>query len=447
MDDFDQTLDVQIVVRDLPADDALARRLLELTEPLVDEQFAVGLPEGRAVLGRHLRRRSPLLRSRARFFRADPKGDGFEVVRAPDDATDGWEPRLRPGEVIVVDSTAKLFVEGVVSDAPGATTAEDVFITASKRQDRLVWIHTASDGDAGDRVNTASSSSTPISRRSAQALQSILADQGTSDTSDGTSPSLSEQFEAAGIELPGIDKEFVDDPAFLIDAVPAADAALEGGEIIVVARLTRFDVLEELREVRSPGARTITLASHQDEVGRVARQLAGTLGLPSDVAWTLERAGQLHDEGKNDRRFQALLRRGTWPPDGAPALAKSRTRSWSGEQRFRAEAGLIGWRHEQLSAVFAFRAVTSERRAIVTRLVGTSHGFGRSSFDASAKDLLVELSGFDDAELHALAAALYDRGEWESIVERTHDEYGFWGTAYLEALVRAADVTVSAKGK
>ena len=42
---------------------------------------------------------------------------------------------------------------------------------------------------------------------------------------------------------------------------------------------------------------------------------------------------------------------------------------------------------------------------------------------------------------------LVGEGEWESLIDRTDRQWGHWGTAYLEALLRAADCTISREGK
>ena len=39
-----------------------------------------------------------------------------------------------------------------------------------------------------------------------------------------------------------------------------------------------------------------------------------------------------------------------------------------------------------------------------------------------------------------------DSGEWETIIDHTNQRYGFWGISYLEALLRAADITCSKEG-
>jgi CRISPR-associated helicase cas3 family protein len=42
---------------------------------------------------------------------------------------------------------------------------------------------------------------------------------------------------------------------------------------------------------------------------------------------------------------------------------------------------------------------------------------------------------------------LVDEGEWEAVIARTDRRWGPWGTAYLEALLRAADCSISSEGK
>lgn len=76
-------------------------------------------------------------------------------------------------------------------------------------------------------------------------------------------------------------------------------------------------------------------------------------------------------------------------------------------------------------------------RDLVTRLVGTSHGRGRAGYPHTGAELCVEPGA---------AATLFDDGLWDEIVERTDRRFGVWGTAYLEALLRAADGQVSGEG-
>jgi CRISPR-associated endonuclease/helicase Cas3 len=78
------------------------------------------------------------------------------------------------------------------------------------------------------------------------------------------------------------------------------------------------------------------------------------------------------------------------------------------------------------------------------RLIGTSHGHGRSWFPHGAAELANDT---DPSEWRELAAELFDGGGWDELIEATHLRYGTWGCAYLEAVLRAADCQVSREGK
>lgn len=39
-----------------------------------------------------------------------------------------------------------------------------------------------------------------------------------------------------------------------------------------------------------------------------------------------------------------------------------------------------------------------------------------------------------------------ESGGWEALIDRTNQRYGFWGVSYMEALLRAADITCSKEG-
>lgn len=189
----------------------------------------------------------------------------------------------------------------------------------------------------------------------------------------------------------------------------------------------------------------VLLADHNAAVAARAEALAGGIGIESMPATALTEAGVWHDVGKNDARFQRLLWRGD--PDGREVLAKSggRSTSLAAVRRAWADAGLpAGWRHELASAAAYWEqtepnGVERELRDLVTRLVGTSHGRGRPLFDHDPTT-----AGPDHADA---LEELVGEGEWESLIDRTDRQWGHWGTAYLEALLRAADCTISREGK
>jgi CRISPR-associated endonuclease/helicase Cas3 len=213
---------------------------------------------------------------------------------------------------------------------------------------------------------------------------------------------------------------------------------------VVIAGQRRQLADEEVRQTWSGGRVPVGLTQHQADVAERAKEMASRLELGDRIAEALDTAGALHDEGKRDARFQRLLGRDeTAGPDAAP-LAKSGRRSPAEYRTAIAASGLpTGWRHEQLSAVVASDRLSADLGAIgladlVVRLVGTSHGHGRSAFPHATARLV-------GAANHLVPASrdLHDRGDWDAMVEATHRSHGIWGCAFLEAVLRAADGQVS----
>ncbi len=105
-----------------------------------------------------------------------------------------------------------------------------------------------------------------------------------------------------------------------------------------------------------------------------------------------------------------------------------------------------GWRHEQLSVAYAVAELgTDDHAAVVARLVGTSHGYGRPFFPHGPAGL-VGGESHPDGVLAAVNSLYRTGAGWSDVLERTDERYGVWGIAYLEAVLRAADGTVSEEG-
>lgn len=213
--------------------------------------------------------------------------------------------------------------------------------------------------------------------------------------------------------------------------------------VIILDRRKRL-VDEALRQVWTPARSLVTLPRHQQAVGRRAALIGARVGLGGALIAVLRSAGEHHDDGKADERFQRRLGR-----RGDVVLAKSRPGTTTEQLRRNDQrSGLPAWwRHEQRSVLDSWAAVRVEHdqaphQELVSRLIGTSHGHGRHGFPHTAGELLDNVPD----EARALAVDVFDHGGWDELVDRTHQQYGVWACAYLEALLRAADSQVSQEG-
>ncbi|MBK1725563.1 type I-U CRISPR-associated helicase/endonuclease Cas3 [Halorhodospira neutriphila] len=169
-----------------------------------------------------------------------------------------------------------------------------------------------------------------------------------------------------------------------------------------------------------------TLAAHQASVGEAAGRIARALGLEAWVVEALEAAGERHDTGKEARVWQRAAGQ-----RGLPPLAKSR------RGQFRPEL-LGGYRHEFGSLGRAERELPAAgnealQRELTLHLIAAHHGHARPGFPQRRQW---------DPELPDTVAASLAR-EAERRFARLQHHFGFWGLAWLEALLKCADGWVS----
>jgi CRISPR-associated endonuclease/helicase Cas3 len=214
---------------------------------------------------------------------------------------------------------------------------------------------------------------------------------------------------------------------------------------------------------RSGRDKPVALADHTAHVvSAVDRALSL---LPTEaMADAFRVAAKLHDLGKADERFQAMLRRtdrtDAWLLSGETSvlLAKSdglpQTRSEGDAARKR--AGLpAGFRHEMLSIQLAERSShlpdDATERDLILHLIAAHHGYARPFapvvFDNDPADpppdVCVEESTIATADRldgppHRLDSGIAER--FWSLTRR----YGWWGLAYLETILRLSDQQASA---
>jgi CRISPR-associated endonuclease/helicase Cas3 len=202
----------------------------------------------------------------------------------------------------------------------------------------------------------------------------------------------------------------------------------------------------------------VSLEDHLRGVAAQARRLATLCGLPGELIAALGRAGELHDIGKADPRFQVMLHGGdeveaALAVDEGRLLAKSATPAWDRRQylrSFRASRLPARYRHEATSVALADSLFITDRNGshesgdtdLVLHLIATHHGhfrpLGPPVLDTAPALASVNVDGRQlvcstDHGLYRADSGLPDRF-W-----RLASRYGWWGLAWLEAIFILAD--------
>ncbi len=194
-----------------------------------------------------------------------------------------------------------------------------------------------------------------------------------------------------------------------------------------------------------------SLASHTSGVVEHAKKFATGCGIATELAGDIHLAARLHDWGKCDERFQSWL--AGKPFYGGEYLAKSfGNRSKADNAKLRTAAGYPeAARHEAASVMAACASgLLSEAHDpdLVLHLIGTHHGCGRPFFpvwdDEPGFTVLVEAEGKSFETSSGKELARIDSG-WVDRFALLNRRYGYWGLAYLEAILRRADCVQSRK--
>lgn len=168
------------------------------------------------------------------------------------------------------------------------------------------------------------------------------------------------------------------------------------------------------------GSRTarkdLLLDVHLQRTEAWADRIATSLNLPDVQRRALARAGRVHDLGKRRRVWQRSIKRFK-----EPALAKGPMQP----------AELGGYRHELGSLHDGdFDGLSDDERDLAMHAVAAHHGRARPHFPPQ--------ESFDPEVKDAVIAALVR--EVPLRFERLQRRYGRWGLAWLESILRAADV-------
>jgi CRISPR-associated endonuclease/helicase Cas3 len=195
--------------------------------------------------------------------------------------------------------------------------------------------------------------------------------------------------------------------------------------------------------------KAISLKVHTDGVEKRAQRYAQKCGLSDAFVSDIALAARLHDLGKWDERFQA------WLNDGSiiKALSQPEPLAKSGGRRNPAEVGRMreraGYpkdgRHEAASVMIADLSIAlnmAHDRELVLYLIGVHHGFGRPLFPVWSDQNQIRVIAKVDGEMIESTTgrelARFDSG-WVDRFWRLNKQFGYWGLAYLETILRRAD--------
>jgi len=220
-------------------------------------------------------------------------------------------------------------------------------------------------------------------------------------------------------------------------------------------------VADEGEDDRSRTSREnpVSLIDHTLHVRNEVDRAVDTLPF-DDLCDGYRLAADLHDLGKADERFQAILRRtdrtDAWLFNGIDSvfLAKSDGMPQTTQQRkeARERAGLPeGFRHEMLSVQIVEHGKLisddDQHRAIILHLIAAHHGYARPFApvvmdteppEVSVNGVTLLASVRSEVPAHRIGSGIAERF-WK--LTRC---YGWWGLAYLEAVLRLADQQASA---
>jgi CRISPR-associated endonuclease/helicase Cas3 len=204
----------------------------------------------------------------------------------------------------------------------------------------------------------------------------------------------------------------------------------------------------------------VPLRDHLANVAARASALATRAGMSEAIVDAMKRAGVLHDIGKADPRIQVLFHgseaAGYAAVKVGNLLAKSTHRFASGaayKQLYRLAGLPLGARHETLSVALAEREPDqlpkNRMRELALHLIAAHHGFARPFL----KPMESEDEQPDNVDLRSLGLsysglATYDSSAFSSGVadrfQTLQQQYGWWGLAWLETILRLADWAQSA---
>ncbi len=201
---------------------------------------------------------------------------------------------------------------------------------------------------------------------------------------------------------------------------PGEDADTDEGTVDLVLLAPEKDIADD-----DPGIAKLhqTLDEHTRAIAQHMDSIGSRLGLEPQIKSALVSAAKWHDKGKDRKIWQDYACNG----DGREPLAKS--------VRYRHPRVLAGYRHEFGSLLDAMRdsdLYGDPERDLILHIIAAHHGRARPHFETRAFD-----KDFTTAENEKAAIEVMQR------FGRLQKRFGRWGLAWLESLMRCADIAAS----
>ncbi|MCA9071419.1 MAG: type I-U CRISPR-associated helicase/endonuclease Cas3, partial [Planctomycetaceae bacterium] len=178
------------------------------------------------------------------------------------------------------------------------------------------------------------------------------------------------------------------------------------------------------------------LRSHLNCAKDYAVKIVAALQLPEPEGTAVIVAAELHDLGKDRKLWQHGIGNKAYDPTNPETIwAKSNNNRRPANEGYRHEFGTL----LQLEKQDVFKNQPEDVQELIRHLIAAHHGRGRPHFP---RDEAFDPEAYSRGELT-------QEGVFELVCEvpgrfaRLQREYGRWGLAWLESLVRAADVMAS----
>jgi CRISPR-associated endonuclease/helicase Cas3 len=205
----------------------------------------------------------------------------------------------------------------------------------------------------------------------------------------------------------------------------------EPSEVLLAFALSRRP--ETVLDTSSTAPENQTLRDHLAWTGAAAERLGHRLGLPDGIASAVTLAARWHDRGKDRRAWQRAIFHA--PPRSADLAWEPWAKTRHGRFDY---AACPGYRHELGSAIEATSdpdlAAHSEHDLLL-HLIASHHGRARPHFTAEAWDP----EATDDVNAAVVRASVIRYA-------RLQRRFGRWGLAWLEAILKCADVIATIEG-